>query len=279
MKQDGERGRKPSAMSLYMAEIRRNAASLREQEQRDWKSLVEANLTFVLCIASEFRDLGLPFEDLVNEGNLGLIKAAKRYEPERGYKFTTYAVWWIRKSILKALGEQTRVVRVPVYMLRQRKQLNRSADMPHGGNGRGKTWNGKPKSEVNRLRRDRLVELPLTEISLDKKVGEDGKSSYGDHLADDKGRTPEESLLRSETQDLVNEAISNLSDQERTVIRYRFGLSGDRPLVLKQIGSRLGISRERVRQIEVQAKNRMRRYLARRASIYPTSGPVSLEVA
>jgi RNA polymerase sigma factor (sigma-70 family) len=276
MKQAGTGNSSPSLMSLYMSEIRRNSASRREGAAGDWRELAEANLTFVLRIASEFRDLGLPFEDLVNEGNLGLLKAAKRYDADRGYKFTTYAVWWIRKSILKALGEQTRVVRVPVYMLRQRKQLQAAQKSPFVGNGSRRSSNGTAKPELTENRKDRLTELPLTELSLDKKIGEDGNISLGDSLADVKSRNPEESLLRSEAQDLVNEAIGMLSDQERTVIRYRFGLAGGRPLVLKQIGSRLGISRERVRQIEVQAKNRMRRYFARRASIYPTSGANAL---
>jgi RNA polymerase primary sigma factor len=272
MKRAAQRNGSPSAMSIYMADIRRSSGVPRKRQDGDWRNLVEQNLTFVLRIASDFRDLGLPFEDLVNEGNLGLLKAARRYDPDRGYKFTTYAVWWIRKSILKALGEQTRVVRVPVYMLRQRKQLQAAQKSPFANNGSRKSWNGKSKHEPSGSRRDRFAELPLTELSLDRKLGEEGKLSLGDALADSNSRNPEESLLRAEAEELVNEAIGKLSAQERTVIQYRFGLSGGRPLVLKQIGSRLGISRERVRQIEVQAKNRMRRYFARRASIYPTTG-------
>jgi RNA polymerase sigma factor (sigma-70 family) len=255
-----------------MADLRRLSTLTREREEEGWRDLVEANLAFVLSIASEFRDLGLPFEDLVNEGNVGLLKAAKRYEPERGYKFTTYAVWWIRKAILKALGEQTRVVRVPVYMLRQRKLLKASRETFSASNSTRRSWTCMPILKLTGHCGGQLAELPLSEISLDKKIGEDGDASLGDHLADPKNHNPEESLLRDEAQDLVEEAIDNLSAQQRTVIRYRFGLMGDRPLVLKQIGRRLGISRERVRQIEVQAKNRMRRYLVRRASIYPTSG-------
>jgi RNA polymerase sigma factor (sigma-70 family) len=261
MRQEGRSSGGASALSRYKAEIGKNSPSVGEQGVKDWRALVEANLTFVLRVASEFRDLGLPFEDLVNEGNCGLIKAAQRYEPERGYKFTTYAVWWIRKSILKALGEQTRVVRVPVYVLRQRKRQHSSKDASSACGGK---FNN---------------ELPLTELSLEKKIGSDGNISLGDSLADCKTRNPEESLLSNEAQDLVNEAISSLSAQERTVINYRFGLSGDRPLVLKQIGNRLGISRERVRQIEVEAKSRMRRYFARRASIYPTQQGNSFEEA
>jgi RNA polymerase sigma factor (sigma-70 family) len=243
---------RPSTFSLYLSEIkRRPRLSLEEEtalaerrhdhDQEAYRTLVEANLGFVVRVASEFRNLGLPMEDLINEGNLGLLEAAKRYEPSRGFKFTTYAVWWIRKSILKALGEQTRVVRVPAYHIRQRKERHRSGS------------------------RDMLPQASLREISLDERIGEDRDMSLGDRLADSAHRSPEASLLGSEAQQLVEEAIGQLSAQQRTVIQYRFGLAGERPLVLKQIGDRLGISRERVRQIEVQAKDRMRRYLARRS--------------
>jgi RNA polymerase primary sigma factor len=261
------RSESPTALSLYLADVKRRSPLSEKiwvSEEEDWRRLVEDNLAFVLRIAGEYRNCGLAFEDIVNEGNLGLLKAARRYDPSRGYKFTTYAVWWIRKSILKALGEQTRVVRVPVYLLRERKKLSDAGPkVPQVLR--------KKKSAESLRRREDVVRMPLTELSLDAKIGEDRSSTYADRLEDPKSRNPEESLLRDEARHLVAEAIERLPDQERMIIRYRFGLEGERPLVLKQIGKRLGISRERVRQIEVQAKARMRRYFRRRSAIYPDS--------
>jgi RNA polymerase primary sigma factor len=261
------RSESPTALSLYLADVKRRSPLSEERwvsDEDEWRRLVEDNLAFVLRIAGEYRSCGLAFEDLVNEGNLGLLKAAKRYDPSRGYKFTTYAVWWIRKSILKALGEQTRIVRVPVYLLRERKKLSEAGPKVPPAIRR-------KMSPESQRRWEDAVRMPLTELSLDSNVGDDSSSSFADRLADPKGRNPEEMLLSDEARDLVTEALDRLPDQERIVIRYRFGLAGERPLVLRQIGKRLGISRERVRQIEAQAKDRMRRYFRRRSAIYPDS--------
>jgi RNA polymerase sigma factor (sigma-70 family) len=127
----------------------------------------------------------------------------------------------------------------------------------------------KRRSAESLRRWEDAVRMPLTEFSLDSNVSEDRSITFADRLEDPKSRNPEESLLRDEARDLVTEALEKLPDQERTILRYRFGLAGERPMVLKQIGERLGISRERVRQIEVQAKQRMLRYFRRRSAIYP----------
>jgi RNA polymerase primary sigma factor len=228
------------------------------------RRLVEANLRFVVSYAKRYRGCGLSFLDLINEGNIGLIEAAHRYDATKGTKFITYAIWWIRKSILKALSEHSNLVRVPNYQMKKVREIRDAENSLRRSLGRP------PKREEisERLSRsvtkiDQVLQFSLREVSLDEKIGKDRDKPISDYLVDQNCSSPEDDLIKRESNGLVGEAMAFLTDQERTVVAYRFGLAGGPPLTLKEIGERMGISRERVRQIECQAKSRLRKLFAR----------------
>jgi RNA polymerase primary sigma factor len=268
-----------SVLSRYFAEIREYPLLSKEQEQTLAKDvrrgckealdeLIESNLSFVVKVASEYRNLGLPFEDLLNEGNIGLIEAAHRYDASKGTKFITYAIWWIRKSILKALSEHSNLVRVPNYQLKKVREIRdaeNSLRRSLGRKPRREEISSRLSKSVNKI--DQTLQLRLREVSLDDKVGKDRDASISDYLVDQNSINPEDDLIKREANDLVTEALDYLTDQERTVVTFRFGLRGGPPLTLKEIGEKMGISRERVRQIECQAKTRLRKLFARKRMI------------
>lgn len=222
--------------------------------------LVESNLSFVVKVASDYRGMGLQFEDLLNEGNLGLIEAANRYDHRRGTKFITYAIWWIRKAILRALAEHGSLVRVPSYQMkkvREMRQAERALARKLGRKAGRDEISTQVGASVAKL--DALMQLPCKEMSIDEKVGEDSDSSVSDFLVDGSRASVESDLIRQENQQLIRWALTSLSDQEKRILMNRFGLSGGRTLTLKEIGEQMKLSRERVRQIEVQAKRKIRR--------------------
>jgi len=269
-----------SVLSRYFSEIRSYPLLTKAQEHRlarkvqrnDCKAslneLIESNLSFVVKVASEYRNLGLPFEDLLNEGNLGLIEAAHRYDASKGTKFITYAIWWIRKSILKALSEHSNLVRVPTYQMKKVREIRDAENTLSRRLGR------RPRRDEisERLDRslskvDQVLQFNLREMSLDEKFGKDRDKPISDFLVDIHSIDPEADLIKREAKTLVSEAMDHLSAQERKVISHRFGIQMRRPLTLKEIGEMMSISRERVRQIECQAKTRLRKLFARKRLI------------
>jgi len=263
-------------LSRYFSDIRAYPLLTKEQEQGLAKNvkngcrdslheLVKSNLSFVVKVASEYRNLGLPFEDMLNEGNIGLIEAAHRYDASKGTKFITYAIWWIRKSILKSLGEHSSLVRVPTYQMKKVREIRDAENSLRRSLGR------KPKREEisDRLDRsvtkiDQVLQFTLREMSLDDKVGKERDTPIADYLVDDNLITPEDDLIKREANSLVSEAMTNLTEQERTVLCHRFGIAGGPTLTLKEIGEMMNISRERVRQVECQAKSRLKKIFARK---------------
>jgi RNA polymerase primary sigma factor len=270
----GSTERNPS-LSRYFSEIRGYPILSKEEEMglgkrirkgqsRPRNELVESNLSFVVKVASEYRNIGIPFEDLLNEGNIGLIEAAHRYDPRKGTKFITYAIWWIRKSILKALSEQSNLVRVPNYQMKKVKAVRSTERALRESLGRTPQ-----RDEISRemessvAKVDQILQFNLKEISIDARVGREKDTPISDYLVDESVNSPEESLIRKENKSLIRNALSVLNQQEQVVIAQRYGFGSGKPRTLKEIGAEMGISRERVRQIECQAKERLRRYLGR----------------
>ncbi|HKQ60892.1 MAG TPA: RNA polymerase sigma factor RpoD/SigA [Candidatus Polarisedimenticolaceae bacterium] len=276
---DSSQNERSSVLSRYFTEIRDYPLLTKEKEQvlarhvkrgcrQSLHELIESNLSFVVKVASEYRNLGLPFEDLLNEGNIGLIEAAHRYDATKGTKFITYAIWWIRKSILKALSEHSNLVRVPTYQMKKVREIRDAENSLRRSLGR------KPQREEisERLERslskiDQVLQFSLREMSLDERVGKERDTPIADYLVDDHSASPEDDLIKREANSLVAEAIEHLAEQERLVIFYRFGITGGVALTLKEIGEIMNISRERVRQIECQAKNRLRKLFARKRMV------------
>jgi RNA polymerase sigma factor (sigma-70 family) len=268
-----------SLLSTYFSEIRQYPLLSKEEEQnlaRDIQNgdrqavneLVESNLSFVAKVASEYRNLGMPFEDLLNEGNVGLIEAAHRFDADRDTKFISYAIWWIRKSILKALAEQTTTVRLPYSQMKKVKEIRKAERALR------EELNRKPtREEISRhLRRkvekiDKVLQHGVREVSLDEPVGEQQETPLAECIQDREKISVEQGMLEREMVHGVAEAFEYLSEQQRTVISYRFGLNGHQTLTLQETGNRMGLSRERVRQIECQAKERMRRAFAKMSTI------------
>lgn len=265
-------------LSDYFSDVRRRPLLSRDEEIRLGRGaregcldsrdrLVEANLSFVVRVAREYRNMGVPFEDLLNEGNLGLIQAAHRYDPDRGAKFITFAIWWIRKAILEALGERGSLVRVSLY---QRKRIREIRETERAL--RRKLGRTPRRDEVSEIMRQSLAYLDRTlqsgarTLSLEDRVGQESDRRLADLLVDEQAGSPAETLMREEATRLVRDALPKLSPRERRVLRYRYGLDGRPALVLQEIGRKLGISRERVRQIEAQAKRNLHRLLRPRLS-------------
>ncbi len=239
-------------LSRYFSEIRNYPLLTKEEEQilaenvrngckASLNELIESNLSFVVKVASEYRNLGLPFEDLLNEGNIGLIEAAHRYDASKGTKFITYAIWWIRKSILKALSEHSNLVRVPTYQLKKVREIRDAETILRRSLGR------KPRRDEishklskNVAKVDQVLQFNLREMSLDDKVGKDRDTPISDFLEDKECTSAEDDLIQREASTLVTEAMDHLTSQERTVIGSRFGLDTGKSLTLKEIGSRWG---------------------------------------
>ena len=277
----GSSDRNPT-LSRYFSEIRNYPILTKEEEiglgkriekghRQPRNKLVESNLSFVVKVASEYRNLGIPFEDLLNEGNIGLIEAAHRYDHRKGTKFITYAIWWIRKSILKALSEQSNLVRVPNYQMKKVRAVRNTEKSLRGALGRAPARD-EISSELDSTvaKVDQILQFNLKEISIDARVGRERDTPISDYLVDDSVSSPEDSLITKESKSLIRNALSVLNGQEQHVIVQRYGFGTGKTRTLKEIGSDMGISRERVRQIEVQAKERLRRYLSRsKAALAP----------
>lgn len=257
-------------LSRYFSDVREHPPLSREQEAElaarlkkcrpaDKDLLITSNLGFVITVATEYRGLGIPFEDLINEGNLGLLEAAQRYDPARGVRFITYAVWWIRKAILKAVTDHSTVVRVPSYRRKKMRQVREAEKELLGSLGRAPHRDELAQRLTGVVAAlDDLLSSNPREVSIDDVCAPDSDRAVGDTIADPTAICPESRLLRAEDDNLVRRAMDSLSDTERSIIRDRFGMTGKPTQTLSEIGVRLGISRERVRQIEVQAKSKIR---------------------
>lgn len=269
-----ERHRDPEASLLrrYLQEIGRYRQLTPEEEkelgarvQADGdpealRQLVEANLRFVVAYAKRFRHSRVSLLDLINEGNIGLIQAARKFDPEKNVKFITYAVWWIRQAILHALSQHGATFRLPqkqanvLYRIeRSRQALGRELERAPTESELAEELDMNP--EEVRL----LLSSNQSILSLNEPVDEDGEAELGDLLEQYLMPDTDERILRESFEQSLREALDKLSEKERQVVNLRFGLEDDNPLTLREIGEQLGISRERVRQIENQALTKLRR--------------------
>jgi RNA polymerase primary sigma factor len=221
--------------------------------------LVRANLRFVVSVAKKYQNHGVGLGDLINEGNLGLIRAAHKFDETKGIKFISYAVWWIRQAILQALADQGRMIRVPLNRAGALYRIGRRASTLRQTLGREATHAEIAEGmDIDAEEVGRMMTIAQDHVSLDAPLrpGEDNRLL--DYLVDDAGQAPDERVLEHALTDAIRESLASLNAREATILRLYFGLGPEEPMTLEQIGAVLGVTRERVRQIKEKALSRLR---------------------
>ena len=224
------------------------------------KRLAEGNLRLVVSLARHFTGRGVPLLDLIQEGNMGLMHAAEKYDYQKENRFSTYAAWWIREAMQRAIDQQSREIRVPVHVAENMKKVQKAARELQQTFGRDATPGEIAKKLGDKSEEDvkNILTYLQNPVSLETPVGESGEDSLGDMVEDRTEATPEEAMEQLVQKEEVSELLESLSDRERQVIRLRYGLDGGKPGTLEEIGEQLGVTRERVRQIEARALEKLR---------------------
>ncbi len=262
-------------LTEYLRNMGEHALLNREQEQhvardvlegdspevraRAREKLINANLRLVVSISKQYSYRGIPLSDLIQEGNIGLMRAVEKFEYHRGFKFSTYATWWIRQAIVRAIESQCRTIRVPIYKLEVINRLHqtmRELGRVHGREPTRQEISVAMELPVGEV--DELMRMLRDPISLDSPVGDDGDTTIGDFVASENDSVPGDQLLAETLRRRMKRALATLDPREERVLRMRFGLDDDEARSLEQIGRDFGLTRERIRQIEIRALAKLR---------------------
>ena len=250
-----EIGSKETLKSVEEASL---AKRIRAGDQEALNELTEANLRFVVSIAKQYANQGVALEDLINEGNVGLIRAAKGFDETKGCRFITYAVWWIRQAILQALAEQSRIVRLPLNRVGELYKMGRAARELGHSLGRNPTTNEIAEElDVSRGDVEGMMSIHSTHLSLDSPVYEGSDKTFQEMISDDDDVPPDEAVVQTAMKRSVEGMLDILDQRERTIIQLFFGINTDRRHTLAEIGRTMGISRERVRQLKNRAISKL----------------------
>ncbi|MEN8772916.1 MAG: RNA polymerase sigma factor RpoD/SigA [Akkermansiaceae bacterium] len=272
---------KDSSISVYMREIAKAklltpqeeitlAACIAKGDEKARARMIESNLRLVVKIAKDYTNYGVPFVDLISEGNMGLIRAVEKFDPKKGGKLSTYAAWWIKQSIKRALANQGKTVRLPVHLVDKLARVRRISALMAENLGREPSDTelseelGIPRKKIALL-----LQASKQTRSMDEPTHDDGAASYGEILADERATDPLEALTQKGGLDELDVVLNMLNERETEIIGSRFGLNGKRILTLEEIGRNFGVSRERIRQIQNVALNKMRKALTTKNAIAP----------
>ena len=271
-----------SSLKIYLREIAKTPLLTPEEEieladrihQGDEEArahMIKANLRLVVKIAQDYANYGMPVTDLISEGNIGLMKAVERFDPEKGGKLSTYAAWWIKQSIKRALANQSKTIRLPVHMVDKIAKMRRIAAMMTEELGREPT--DEELSEETGVPRHKLAMLRQAShrpASLDAPINDGEATEFGEIIQDDRAVNPLESLADKNLHNQLDGLLDCLDERERKIIDERFGLDGRKAMTLEEVGREFGVTRERIRQLQNAALTKMRRALRKKEKPMPT---------
>lgn len=258
------------SVKLYLTEIGQSSLLSPAQEQelaikamqgdKNAKNiLIECNLRLVISIAKRYSGRGMAMQDLIQEGNLGLIKAVDKFDPKRGFKLSTYATWWIKQSITRAIADQSRTIRLPVHMVETINRYKRISRELEQALGHSPTTQeiaahlNEPESKIAEI--EKFIQAP---ISLETPIGEENDSTLGAFLFDENEKSPTDNAIKNNLQENIKKSLSTLTPREETVIRLRYGIDDHKPKTLEEVGIIFNVTRERIRQIEAKALRKLR---------------------
>ena len=221
--------------------------------------LIKANTRLVISIAKKYMARGVPFLDLIQEGNLGLIKAVEKYNHSLGFRFSTYATWWIRQTITRAIADQARTIRVPVHMTERIRKLYKTAhdlEQAHGRKATNEELAREMQTDLEEV--EWMLKVSWQPLSLEQPVSDDEETEFGAFIVDEAAPSPHQLVAETMLREKIEEVLNTLTPREQRVLRLRYGLVNGRPHTLEEVGQKFGLTRERIRQIEIQALRRLR---------------------